>query len=201
MRPPKRRRTFRTARFESVEQRLVMSSNPASQFASDQIVQQRIGDEVYPTLVDLPGPAQLSEARNEFGFTGQGQTVVVIDSGIAYSHTALGGGFGAGYRVVGGFDFTGPTDADPYDSGPYGSHGTHVAGIIASDDALHPGVAPGVDLVALRVGFGHQMRKSLGHPAEEEAGGSDPVFGEDLQQPPEVSLHPGRHVVPLGCVG
>ena len=159
MRPRQRRRKFRTARFESVEQRLVMSSNPANQFVSDHVAQQRAGDEVYPALADAAQLAGLSEVRDEYGFAGEGQTVVVIDSGIAYSHTALGGGFGADYRVVGGYDFTGGTDADPYDAGPYGSHGTHVAGIIAADDAQHPGVAPGVDLVALRV-FGDSGRGS-----------------------------------------
>ncbi len=60
-------------------------------------------------------------------------------------------GFGAGYRVVGGWDFTEENDANPYDDGPAGYHGTHVAGIIGSDDAKNPGVAPDVDLVALRV--------------------------------------------------
>ena len=162
MRPPQRRRTFRTARFESVEQRLVMSSHPVGQVVSDQVAQQRMGDEVYPAFVDAAEIIGLSEVRDEYGFTGQGQTVVVIDSGIAYSHTALGGGFGSGYRVVGGYDFTGGTDADPYDAGPYGSHGTHVAGIIASDDASHLGVAPGVDLVALRV-FGDNGRGSYAY--------------------------------------
>jgi subtilisin family serine protease len=82
--------------------------------------------------------------------TGEGQTVVVIDSGIAYDHGALGGGLGANFRVVGGWDFA-ESDADPYDDGPMGSHGTHVAGIIASTDAAMAGVASGVDLVALRV--------------------------------------------------
>ncbi|MEN0112127.1 MAG: S8 family serine peptidase, partial [Planctomycetota bacterium] len=89
-----------------------------------------------------------------YGFDGSGQTVVVIDSGIAWSHTALGGGLGEGYRVVGGWDFT-ENDADPYDDGPGGrsaAHGTHVAGIIgASGDGAHEGVATGVDLVGLRV--------------------------------------------------
>ena len=159
MRPPQRRRTFRTTRFESVEQRLVMSGNPVSQVVADHVAQQQVGDDVYPALVDVPQLSQLSEVHDEYGFTGEGQTVVVIDSGIAYSHTALGGGFGSDYRVVGGYDFTGGTDDDPYDAGPYGSHGTHVAGIIASDDARYPGVAPGVDIVALRV-FGDNGRGS-----------------------------------------
>ncbi len=95
----------------------------------------------------------LDTVRENYGFTGIGQTVVVIDSGIAFDHYALGGGFGAEYRVVGGWDFT-EDDADPYDDGPEGSHGTHVAGIIGSSGDLagnNEGVAPGVDLVGLRV--------------------------------------------------
>ncbi len=53
-------------------------------------------------------------------------------------------------RVVGGWDYA-EGDANPYDDGSAGSHGTHVAGILGSADAANPGVAPGVDLVALRV--------------------------------------------------
>ncbi len=90
-------------------------------------------------------------SSNDYGFSGVGQTVAVVDSGIAYDHFALGGGFGQNYRVVGGWDFTGENDADPYDDGPAGSHGTHVAGIVGGDDGNKSGVAPGVDLVALRV--------------------------------------------------
>ncbi|MCH2114804.1 MAG: S8 family serine peptidase [Pirellulales bacterium] len=93
----------------------------------------------------------LTQVRSDYGFSGIGQTVAVIDSGIAYDHAALGGGFGKNYRVVGGWDFTGENDANPYDDGPEGSHGTHVSGIIGSNDSTHTGVAPGVDLVGLRV--------------------------------------------------
>ncbi|MDR1494082.1 MAG: S8 family serine peptidase [Planctomycetaceae bacterium] len=92
----------------------------------------------------------LDEVRNLYGLDGGGQTVVVIDSGIAYNHVDLGGGFGEGYRVVGGYDFA-DNDFDPDDSGIMGSHGTHVAGIIASGGSAYPGVASGVDLVALRI--------------------------------------------------
>lgn len=106
---------------------------------------------------DAPSAGEREEvliARRNWGLTGQGQTVVIIDSGIAYDHPALGGGLGTGYRVVGGWDFA-EGDANPYDDRPGGLHGTHVAGVVGGADPRYPGVAPGVDLVALRV-FGDQ---------------------------------------------
>jgi len=86
---------------------------------------------------------------------GTGQTVAIIDTGIAYDHVSLGGGYGPGYRVLGGWDFA-ENDADPYDDAPGGYHGTHVAGIAAGGetvtaDGTFRGIAPGSDLVALRV--------------------------------------------------
>ena len=85
--------------------------------------------------------------------------MAVIDSGIAYDHVALGGGFGPGYRVVGGWDFA-ENDGDPYDDGPAGFHGTHVAGIVGSADSTYTGVASRADLVALRV-FDDQGRGQM----------------------------------------
>lgn len=89
----------------------------------------------------------LTAAQAKYGIYGQGQTVAVIDTGIAYDHVDLGAGYGSGHKVVGGYDFA-ENDAVPYDDAPAGYHGTAVAGVIASDAT---GVAPGVDLVALRV--------------------------------------------------
>jgi len=109
---------------------------------------------VESALANAHDQTGLSTVRANYGFLGRGQTVAVIDSGIAYDHLALGGGFGSNYRVVGGWDFTGENDADPYDDGTAGSHGTHVSGIIGADGAdgsLNVGVAPDVDLVGLRV--------------------------------------------------
>ncbi|WP_197527393.1 S8 family serine peptidase [Pirellulimonas nuda] len=83
------------------------------------------------------------------GLSGAGQTLVVIDSGLAYNHPAFAG------RYVGGWDFA-ENDADPYDEksvglGDRGSHGTHVTGVAASGSLTNPGVAPGADIVSLRV--------------------------------------------------
>ena len=103
-----------------------------------------------PLAAEGHGWTDIAAAREEFGLRGGKQTVAIIDSGIAYDHVALGGGLGKAYRVVGGWDFA-ENDANPYDDGPAGFHGTHVAGIVGANDARYPGVAPDVDLVALRV--------------------------------------------------
>ena len=118
---------------------------------SERDVETLVGD-IEQTLASAHDSTGLTGVRNDYGFTGAGQTVAVIDSGIAWDHSALGGGLGANYRVVGGWDFT-ENDANPYDDGPWGSHGTHVAGIVGADAAgtNYDGVAPGVDLVGLRV--------------------------------------------------
>jgi hypothetical protein len=141
---PSRRR--RSPSFEELEIRRTMSAQGLGEPVVEDLAEALAA--VTPAGVhDLTG---LTAARAAYGLTGRGQTVVVIDSGIAYDHAALGGGLGAGYRVVGGWDFA-ENDANPYDDGPLGSHGTHVAGIIGSSHIVYAGVAPSVDLVALRV--------------------------------------------------
>ncbi len=128
-----------------------MSADPVAQILPQvDVVEVQQQVEVRTELHDTNQTTGVAQVHADTGFDGSGQTVVVIDSGIAYDHAALGGGFGAGYKVVGGWDFA-ENDADPYDDGPAGFHGTHVGGIIGSTDAWHTGVAPGADLVALRV--------------------------------------------------
>jgi subtilisin family serine protease len=114
------------------------------------------------------------------GLTGEGVRVGVIDTGIDYTHANFGGpGTVAAYtsnnrnvieagtfpttKVVGGFDFAGPTynanvagstptpDADPID---VNGHGSHVAGSVAGlgvPGSIGQGVAPGASLYALKV--------------------------------------------------
>ena len=82
-----------------------------------------------------------NQVQSQFGLNGQGQTVAIIDSGIAFDHVALGRGYGAGHRVVGGWDFA-EGDNRPYDDAPAGYHGTHVAGIVGANDGVHFGRLP-----------------------------------------------------------
>ncbi|MBI2479580.1 MAG: S8 family serine peptidase, partial [Planctomycetia bacterium] len=127
--------------------------NPIGDFQLEKIADERVSDHASAVSAAANGVHDLTGVNyvfGNYGFSGQGQTVAIIDSGIAWDHVALGGGLGSGYRVVGGYDFA-EGDADPYDDGPSGFHGTHVAGIVGSSDAAHRGVASGVDLVGLRV--------------------------------------------------
>jgi Ca2+-binding RTX toxin-like protein len=78
-------------------------------------------------------------------FRGTGYSVAVIDTGIDYNHSALGGGWGN--RVLAGYDFV-DDDNDPMDEN---GHGTHVAGIIGSSNPTYSGIAPDANLIALRV--------------------------------------------------
>ena len=88
-----------------------------------------------------------------YNITGSGETVCVIDSGIDYTHPDLGGCSqatflgGACGKVLAGHDYKN-NDVNPLDDQ---GHGTHVAGIIASEDVTYRGVAPGAKLVALKV--------------------------------------------------
>ena len=72
---------------------------------------------------------------------GAGYTVAVIDTGVDYTHPALAD------RYLGGYDFVN-NDANPMDDE---GHGTHVAGIIASENATYTGIVPGANIVALKV--------------------------------------------------
>ena len=98
-----------------------------------------------PGILEVGAP----DVWRQLGVTGRGVGVAILDSGIA-PHPDLAG------RIVASIDFTGPVaggelvaPADP------GGHGTHVAGLVAGDGTAsggaYAGVAPGANLVDVRV--------------------------------------------------
>ena len=101
---------------------------------------------------DLIGLTQLRNDPQFAGIDGSGFSVAVIDTGIDTDHSLLAPNY------VAGFDFL-DNDGDPND---IDGHGTHVAGIIGAVDE-NVGVAPGVDLIGLRV-----LNDSSGSVAEVE---------------------------------
>ncbi|KND92962.1 Thermophilic serine proteinase [Tolypocladium ophioglossoides CBS 100239] len=98
---------------------------------------------------------------HDAGIRGRGVKVAVIDTGVDYTHQALGGCFGPGCKVTGGYDLVGNTwdsrdelalpkipHSDPMDRT---GHGTHVAGIVAAKTEWLVGVAPEAELLAYKV--------------------------------------------------
>ncbi|TFK50631.1 subtilisin-like protease [Heliocybe sulcata] len=95
------------------------------------------------------------------GVTGEGIKIGIIDTGIDYNHPLLGSGIGAGFKVIGGYDFVGDAytgsntpvpDDDPLDT--CNGHGTHVAGIIGANpgnDFGISGVAYGASIASYRL--------------------------------------------------
>ncbi len=144
----------------------------------------------YVKSVSLDRPLHLLDAGSNhqigadsvwaaLGASGKGIRIGLLDTGIDYTDSALGGGFGAGYKVAGGWNFVN-NDSDPMDDN---GHGTHVAGIAAADGPSLKGVAPLAILYAYKVldskgeGF-----SSLGIAALEKAldPDSDPATDDQL---------------------
>ena len=84
-----------------------------------------------------------SDLANAAGFNGADQAVAVIDTGVDYTVSSLGGGSFPNSKVIGGTDIA-DKDADPMDCE---GHGTEVAGVIAGP----AGVAPAARIVAIKV--------------------------------------------------
>ncbi|KAH7035823.1 peptidase S8/S53 domain-containing protein [Microdochium trichocladiopsis] len=91
------------------------------------------------------------------GILGKGAVVAIVDSGVEWTHEALGGGIGEGFTVAGGYDLVGdgdwPTTAAEPDDLPNDQfgHGTHVAGIVAGKSKQFVGVAPEARILAYKV--------------------------------------------------
>jgi Zn-dependent M28 family amino/carboxypeptidase len=81
---------------------------------------------------------------------GSGFAVAVLDTGIDLNHSYFGpdgDSNGVADRIVFSYDFA-DGDADASDNN---DHGSNVASIVGSENGTYTGVAPGVDIVALKV--------------------------------------------------
>src|SRR4029077_17115665 len=98
-----------------------------------------------PGVLEVGAP----DAWRQFGVTGNWVGVAILDSGIA-PHPDLAG------RIVAAVDFTnGQNSGALVAPSGRGGHGTHVAGLVAGDGTAsggaYAGVAPGANLVDVRV--------------------------------------------------
>ncbi|KAL7928198.1 subtilisin-like protein [Trichoderma chlorosporum] len=102
------------------------------------------------------------DKAHDAGVKGKGVKIGFVDTGIYYKHPALGGGFGPGNKIAGGYSFI--TDdgdlvesGDPYSDCSQSDHATHVAGILGMDPLQVPygfpisGVAPEASLYPYRI--------------------------------------------------
>jgi subtilisin family serine protease len=106
-----------------------------------------LNKQVYASLEQSVHQIRADSVWSEFGSQGDGVIIGELDTGIDYTDSALGGGFGPVYKVIGGYNFIDSTGNPMDDNG----HGTHVAGIIAANGAGLRGVAPHAKLMAFKV--------------------------------------------------
>ncbi|KAI8832541.1 peptidase S8/S53 domain-containing protein [Chytridium lagenaria] len=140
----------------------------------------------------------VNDVRKQYNLSGKGIKVAIIDSGVFYSHPALGGGFGSGFKVGYGYDLVG--DAYGVES-PIPSrtltplttarrqgtislplfshsrcfhpstHGTHVAGIVGAEAINMPAGAnrPATDFTGVAPGVTLGAYRVFGCPEDSTA--------------------------------
>jgi len=118
-----------------------------------EIVKSSTDEEINP-LTDVSGPLiNLDDFRADprfAGINGNGFSTVILDTGIDLNHSFFGpdaNSDGVADRIVYQYDFA-DGDADASDSN---GHGSNVSGIVASSDSVHTGMAPGANIIHLKV--------------------------------------------------
>ena len=105
---------------------------------------QSLDDEVNPNAQVVPYGIDLVHARDVWPVSrGEGINVVVVDTGIDYTHPELAGAYAGGYNEI-------AKTNDPKDDN---GHGTHVAGtIVAADNGFGVvGIAPRARIWSVKV--------------------------------------------------
>jgi serine protease AprX len=127
------------------------SDSDVDYISSDPVVTATFNSTDAAALAASPGILEVGapDAWRQFGVTGRGIGVAILDSGIA-PHPDLAG------RIVAAVDFTnGQTNEALVAPADPGGHGTHVAGLVAGDGTAsggaYAGVAPGANLIDVRV--------------------------------------------------
>lgn len=122
-----------------------INKNNLDELASNPDVEAIKADKTFSVLLDksvpfINAPKVWQTQISGVNVTGASETVCIIDTGTNYTHPALAANY------LGGFDFVN-NDSDPMDDH---NHGTHVAGIVLSNDNFYRGVAPGAKFVAVK---------------------------------------------------
>lgn len=102
----------------------------------------------FALTLDVSRPLiQADQVTTGLGFTGRGQRVAVLDTGVDSTHPALAG------AVATQTDFTGlnAAGAPAEGVGDMHGHGTHCAGVVASRDRTRTGIAPGAVIDDIKI--------------------------------------------------
>ncbi|MCB9136993.1 MAG: S8 family serine peptidase [Caldilineaceae bacterium] len=151
-------------RFQSLPY-VAMTVNPAAMDALQRspFITSVMEDVAEEPMLDLSVPLINGDDAWAAGYTGAGQTVAVLDTGVDSSHPFLSGKVvsEACYSTTNidsmtlcpnGLDSQTGAGAGVNCTGAGGcSHGTHVAGIAAGDGDTFDGVAPGANVIAIQV--------------------------------------------------
>lgn len=153
-RKPEAFRSYQSIPFAAIE----VTPAELEQLSRDPQVVGITPNRTYTTQLAKSVPLIRADVAQKSGFSGLGQTVAILDTGIDKTHPFLKG------RVVaeacfssGGWCPGGTTSSTAPDSGmpcPLAkacAHGTHVAGIVAGSNATSTGVAPQAGLMAVQI--------------------------------------------------
>ncbi|ROW05714.1 hypothetical protein VMCG_05172 [Cytospora schulzeri] len=161
---PQRTSKSKASRSGKVERRSAVSASSSSTYTgtnstlpSSLMPPKVTGTSNVLASLDMSGIDKL----HALGIKGSGTKIGIIDTGVDYRHPSLGGGFGPGYKIAGGYayrddDGNSISSADPLTTCVEGGHGTHVSGIVGMQDPDDVGfglvgVAPEAEIYMYRV--------------------------------------------------